>query len=151
MRNKEDAKENDMEALLRLCAMKHFVKLKQSVSGYQFTIEGYQSSYEKLLDQFSEESMSFTNSRIEEYKESLTAFLELFQISNKQSSKVALLESFYVVFEKVGIRKPITVKTYNCILNNETYKANVRQGTVKLKSMNERWKTVYEIWSGADH
>lgn len=60
------------------------------------------------------------------------------------------MESFYVVFEKVGMRKPITIKTYNCILNNEIYKANVRQGTVKLKSMNERWKTVYEIWSGAD-
>ena len=25
-----------------------------------------------------------------------------------------------------------------------------RQGTVKMKSMNERWKTVYEIWSGDD-
>ena len=38
----------------------------------------------------------------------------------------------------------------NLILNNERYIACARQGTVQMKSMNERWKTIYEIWDRAD-
>lgn len=147
---REDAKERDLEALLRLCALKRFVAVKKSLLNFDFIVEGYNSSYVELLDRFSEEAMSFTNDQIDEYERSLDDFLKLFQINSKQSSKVALFESFYVVYDKLGVKKPITGKLYNEILNNSKYILHARQGTVKMKSMNERWKAVYEIWTRAD-
>lgn len=147
---REDAKEKDLETLLRLCALKKYVRVKENISNYDFVIEGYKSSYRDMLDRFSEEVMDFDAEQIDEYRESLSNFMNLFQVSYKQSSKVALLESFYVVYEKMGVQKAITNKIYNSILNNERYISCARQGTVQMKSMNERWKTIYEIWNGAD-
>ena len=113
-------------------------------------IDGYNSSYVKLLDRFSEEAMSYGTKEIEEYQQSLLTFFDLFQVNSKQSSKVALLESFYIVSEKLHVKTPITPDIYNQILASDTYKSYGRQGTIKLKSMNERWKTVYEIWAGTN-
>lgn len=147
---REDAKEKDLEVLLRLCALKKYVRVKENVLNFDFVIEGYKSSYVDMLDRFSEEAMEFDIEQINEYKESLSNFLNLFQVTYKQSSKVALLESFYVVYEKMGVKKAITDNIYNSILKNEQYKSCARQGTVQMKSMNERWKTIYEIWNRAD-
>ena len=85
-----------------------------------------------------------------EYRDSLNCFFDLFKVNVTQSSKVALLESFYIVYEKLGIRKPVTSVIYNKILHDSRYISHARQGTFKMKSMNERWKTVYEIWSRDD-
>ncbi len=148
---KEDAAERDMETLLRFCALKKYVRIEQKDSiNFNFIIENYQSSYTKLLDKFSEESMKFDEKQIKEYRNSLSCFFDLFKVNVTQSSKVALLESFYIVYEKLGIHKPVTSAIYNKILHDPRYISHARQGTVKMKSMNERWKTVYEIWSGDD-
>lgn len=148
---KEDAAERDMETLLRFCALKKYVRLEKKGSlNFNFFIENYHSSYTKLLDQFSEEAMRFDEEQIKEYKNSLSCFFDLFEVTVTQSSKVALLESFYIVYEKLGIHKPVTSEIYNKILKDPRYISYARQGTVKMKSMNERWKTVYEIWSGDD-
>lgn len=148
---KEDAAERDMETLLRFCALKKYVRLeKKGTINFNFFIENYHSSYTKLLDKFSEESMKFNEKQIKEYRDSLSCFFDLFKVNVTQSSKVTLLESFYIVYEKLGIRKPVTSVIYNQILNDSRYISHARQGTVKMKSMNERWKTVYEIWSRND-
>lgn len=148
---REDAKERDMETLLRLCALKKYVRVKrQSRSRFDLWIEGYNSSYAKLLDRFSEEAMGFDEKQSAEYKESLDHFWELFKVDSTQSSKVALMESLYVIYEKMGVDKQITPEIYNRILKDKRYTAHARQGTVKMKSMNERWKAVYEIWIEED-
>lgn len=148
---KEDAAERDMEMLLRLCALRKYVSLEWKDSeNFNFFIEKYHSSYIKLLDQFSEDAMEFDEEQIMEYRNSLDCFFELFEVNATQSSKVALLESFYIVYEKLGVYKPITPALYKEILRNSKYISHARQGTVKMKSMNERWKTVYEIWVGGD-
>lgn len=148
---KEDAAERDMETLLRLCALKKYVSLeKKDSANFNFFIENYHSSYTKLLDRFSEDAMKFDKKLIKEYKNSLCCFFDLFEVNITQSSKVALLESFYIVYEKLDIHKPITPTVYNAILKDPGYISYARQGTVKMKSMNERWKLVYEIWSGDD-
>lgn len=147
---REDAKEKDLEVLLRLCALRKYVRVKENVLNYDFVIEGYKSSYTDMLDRFSEEAMIFDTEQINEYRKSLSDFMKLFQVSYKQSSKVALLESFYVVYEKMGVQKAITNKICNSILDSERYIACAKQGTVQMKSMNERWKTTYEIWNEAD-
>lgn len=148
---REDARERDMETLLRFCALKKYVNIrKQSFSSFDFVIEGYNSSYAKLLDQFSEEAMGFDAEQIWDYKNSLTKFFELFEVNRVQSSKVALIESFYIVYEKLGVDKPISSMVYDTILKSPQYIEHARQGTVKMRSMNERWKIVYEIWTGDD-
>ena len=144
---KEDAAERDMEMLLRLCALRRYTGIKRKDAGnFDFTIEEYHSSYGKLLDEFSETAMKFSADQIEEYQNSLVHFFDLFEVNITQSSKVALLESFYIVYEKLGVDKPITSAIYEQILKDSKYISYARQGTVKMKSMNERWKTVYEIW-----
>ena len=96
---REDAKERDMETLLRFCALRKYTSYIRGKN--EFIIDGYQSSYVKMLDCFSEEAMSFTPEESEEYRKSLEKFMELFEVTNmKFSTKVALLESFYVIFEK---------------------------------------------------
>lgn len=94
--------------------------------------------------------MRFDNEQIEEYKSSLIQFLKIFAVGTTQASKVALMESFYIVYEKMKVCKIITPDIYDSVLNSSQYIDNVRQGTVKMKSMNERWKAVYEIWIGDD-
>lgn len=147
---RESANERDMETLLRFCALKKYVDVKENASGFDFVIDGYNASYGKLLDHFSEEAMEFDETQIMEYKNSLTEFLTLFAVNTTQSSKVALLESFYIVYEKLKVHEPITSQIYNNVLKNPKYVEKARQGTVKMKSMNERWKTVYAVWTGKD-
>ena len=48
-------------------------------------IEGYKSSYVDMLDRFSEEAMDFDAEQINEYKESISNFFDLFQVTYKQS------------------------------------------------------------------
>lgn len=147
---REDASEKDMETLQRFCALKKYASIKKKKYGFDFVIEGYNGSYGRLLDRFSEEAMEFTRRQIAEYRKSLIEFFTLLQVTTTQSSKVALLESFYIVYEKLGVYELITPQIYNEVLKNSKYVANARQGTVKMRSMNERWKTVYEIWTGKD-
>lgn len=148
---REDAKENDMETLLRLCAMRRYVKVKESgLTGFDFAIDGYQSSYVKLLDRFSEDVMEFEDGQIAEYRKSLIHFFRLFDVPAVQSSKVALMESFYVVYEKMGVGRQITPEIYYRVLKSPGYIKNTRQGTVNMKRMNERWKIVYDIWTRDD-
>lgn len=148
---REDAKERDMEALLRFCALRKYVSVRRTgMFTFDFVIEGYNGSYMKLLDRFSEEVMKFNKEQIIEYENSLLQFFELFAVNTTQASKIALLEGFYIIYEKKHIHKQITSEIYNKILNHEQYKKNTRQGTVKLSNMNERWKAVYEIWIGGD-
>ena len=145
---RESANERDMETLLRFCALRKYVNIKKSESGFDFVIDGYNASYGKLLDRFSEEVMEVDEYQIAEYRQSLIGFLALFAVNTTQSSKVALLESFYIVYEKLKVQERITSRIYNEVLKSPKYVKNARQGTVKMKSMNERWKTVYEVWIG---
>ncbi len=45
--------------------------------------------------------MGFGSKQIGEYKNSLIRFFDLFEVNTTQSSRVALLESFYIVFVKL--------------------------------------------------
>ena len=146
---RENAKEDDLEALLRFCALKKYVKKRKTLLDFEFYIEEYKGSYTELLDRFSEEVVKFTTSEIEEYKCSLEKFFKLFDISRRVAG-VTLLESFFVAFEKMHINKIITDKICNKILDDSEYKSVVRQGTVKMDSMDKRWKVVYAIWNETD-
>lgn len=144
---REDRKEKDMETLLRFCALKKYASIKKRGKSEDFIIAGYNSSYTKMLDHFSEESMKFTLAEIDEYIESLEQFVKLFNISNTMSTKVALLESFYIIFEKKHCKIQFTKEICDCVLASKKYRDNTRQGTVNMSKMNQRWRAVYEILS----
>lgn len=145
---REDAKDRDLETLLRFCALKKNVNLVNNKNGkYEFEIKGYYSSYAELLDRFSKETISFKAGEIMQYKKSLQEFVNLFDISIVLSSKVALMEGFYMIFEKLGMKKTITKKTLDLVQNSDQYKDNSRQRTVNIKKMNGRWNAVYEVWN----
>lgn len=146
---RENSKEKDLEMLLRFCALKKYVTVEKGKK-QNFVINGYNSSYTKMLDRFSEESMSFTKDEIKNYRDSLNKFVEQFAFDTKFSSKVALLESLFVIYEKKNMHNIITKEICDEILNYKKYKENSRQGTVDMKKMNGRWQAVYEILSRFD-
>ena len=146
---REDAKDRDVETLLRFCALKKYIYLgKKQDGGSEFKVEGYFDSYADMLDRFSKEAAAFQKEEIAEYRESLEGFVKLFESSNVLSAKVPLMEGFYVIYEKLGIRKKISRKLLDAVWNAPTYKENSRQRTVNIRKMRERWKTVYEVWHG---
>lgn len=138
----EDSQAKDVETLLRLCAMKKNVRV---VRDGEFIIDNYKGQYVKMLDQFSKESMKFDIQEIEEYKSSLERFVELFEVTTTFSNKVALLEGFYVVYEKMHMHTKITQRLFERVIDSEDYKISSTQGTSKMKQIKERWKAVYEI------
>lgn len=147
---REDAKDRDLETLLRFCALKKYVYIKSNSGqrNIEFKIEGYYSSYGEMLDHFSEESVSFTKEEIYEYKKSLEEFVELFDVNTVLSLKVALMEGFYIIFEKLNVKNVITQSILNMVQNVSGYKDNSGQRTVNIRKMNGRWNAVYEIWNG---
>ncbi len=146
---REDSKDRDLETLLRFCALKKYVHYTkcQEQKKIEFKIEGYYSSYAEMLDHFSEEAVSFGREDIVEYKNSLEEFVNLFNINTVLSSKVALVEGFYIIFEKLGTKKEITKSLLDLVQSVGKYKENSGQRTVNIKKMNGRWNAVYEIWN----
>lgn len=146
---REDSKDRDLETLLRFCALRKYVNCVylSGARDIEFKIEGYYSSYGEMLDFFSEESISFKSNDIEYYRKSLEGFVDLFEINTVLSSKAALMEGFYVVFEKLGMNRKITKPLLDSVQRADNYRDNSRQRTVNIKKMNGRWNTVYEIWS----
>lgn len=134
---REDSQERDTETLLRFCAIKRYVKKQNN----EYIVHEYNGSYTKMLDRFSEESMKFTLEDIAEYKKSLDKFVSLFDL-NVKCSKVTLLESIFVVHETENRNIKITKAIIDEIMKDKQYTANSRQGTVRMKNMNERWKAV---------
>ena len=145
---RESATEKDMEVLLRFCALTKYAKYNSEKK--EFSIEKYRSSYMDLLDIFSEEAMKFSGEITSEYKKSLEEFVKLFTIRRKMSSHVTLLESFYAIYTIFEKRLPINQEICDQVLNDSRYKENSRQGTANIKKINERWKTVYDIWCRSD-
>ncbi len=138
---RESSKERDMEMLLRFCALKRYVSVKNG----KFEIEGYKSNFAEMLDRFSGEAIQFKEEEIRPYQDSLTGFVAQFENCPTFSSDVALLESFYVLFEVKKLRIRITRELCEQIQSSADFKKSGRQGTTKIKTMDERWKTVYEI------
>lgn len=146
---REDSKDRDLETLLRFCALKEYVYYwgESENNNIEFKIRDYYSSYAEMLDDFSEKTISFDRKKIVEFEVSLNGFVDLFEINTVLSSKVALMEGFYIIYEKLGMKKKITKPLLDLVQNTEGYKGNSGQRTVNIKKMNGRWKTVYAVWN----
>ena len=77
--------------------------------------------------------------------------MNLFFIHRKMSSNITLLESFYAIFTVFDKKIPITQDVCDKVLEDNRYKENTRQGTANMRKINERWKTLYDIWCDNDN
>lgn len=147
---REDSKDRDLEMLLRFCALRKYVSCSRRYkkAGADFTIKGYYRSYAEMLDVFSKEAMSFGEEEIKNYRESLGQFVELFEMNTVMSARAPLMEGFYIVYEKLNVRKKITKALLDRVQNTRKYKENSRQRTVNIRKMKARWNIVDEIWRG---
>lgn len=144
---KEDAIDRDLEALLRFCALKRNIALVNQNNGrLEFEINGYYGSYTDLLDKFSQETVNFTKEDIGEYEKSLREFVNLFNVNSVLSKELSVMEGFYVIYEKLGIKKTISNQLFNVIKASPQYKNNCGQHTANIKKMNGRWNAVYDVW-----
>lgn len=146
---RESASEKDLEVLLRFCALTKYARYSREKKS--FSIENYHSSYTDLLDVFSEETMEFPEETIKTYEDHLKEFVSLFEIHRKMASNVTLLESFFVIYILFDKKTVITQEICDRVLGNNRYKENSRQGTTRMRKINERWSAVYDIWCGDDH
>ena len=139
----------DMEVLLRFCTLRKYAGYNSLMK--EFFIKNYHSSYVDLLDTFSEEAMAFSEEETAEYEKELEEFMNLFFIHRKMSSNITLLESFYAIFTVFDKKIPITQDVCDKVLEDNRYKENTRQGTANMRKINERWKTLYDIWCDNDN
>lgn len=142
----DNTKGDDVESLLHFCAIRKYARYNYETKA--FVIDGYRSSYNMLLDNFSEEAMKFSSEEIAGYEDDIKEFISLFAVNRKMSRNVNLLDSFYALYHIFGIKIPITQDVCNKILKEKGYTDNSRQGTSKMNKINERWKTVYGVWTG---
>ena len=151
---RESDTEEDMAFLLRLCMLKKYVHIKQiSGSDFDVTFEDARKSevfvsFDDQMDQFSDESCYFEEGQIEEYKNSLLTFFELFKGDIPMYQ--GIVESFYIVFEKLYVRKPITFVDCETIHKDDVYNQynRIEGWFSSIVSMKGKWKRVYEIWAG---
>lgn len=126
----------DIEYLLRMCSLKYFV----TITDNRFQIKDYKKK-EKLLNDFSEKAKTFTDTEIAQYKHSLEGFMQL--IEGKLIKDITLLESLFVVVDKVPFNIPITANLCEFIKETADYKKTIKQGNVDKRAIEEKLKAVY--------
>ena len=126
----------DIENLLRLCALKHFVTIQND----EFIIKQYKNK-DKLLNDFSEDATKFTQKEIDEYRNSLEQFMAL--IDGKPTREITLLESLFVVMDKKNLIVKITPALCEMIKDAELYKGTIKQGNATKAAIETKLKAVY--------
>lgn len=135
---------DDVELLYRLCAMEKFVEY----NGKNFKIPNYNNSIRELIDDFAEQAFRFDETEIDKYEAKLEKFIELLDMSKMYFQRKALLEGFFVVYEKTDIpARRITDEICKKILSDKYIKNTQKGGTISGVNMNTRWKRIYEILS----
>lgn len=139
-----DKKGKDMELLLRLCAIRHYVSFSESQK--EFVLSKYEHA---MLDSFSELAIGYGEDFCQEYKHSLEQFFERFELT-KTCRKVTVLDSLFVVTEKAGVDINVTDEVCDRLEMSEGFKNVSGQGTMAASNMKKRWKIAYEQLSEYD-
>lgn len=129
----------DVELLLRFSAVKKYFKLKDNG---EVIINNYNGSYTKILNDFSDEAVNFTEDEINNYEKDLKMFLEKFEVDIKLPNQ--LLESLYFAYLYIKGDYCITKDFCIDILNSEEYKSLVKVSTSAKMKLKERFEYVYK-------
>ncbi len=130
----------NIEYLLRLCAFKYFIKLDKD----EFKIE-YFINNNKILNDFSQVALNFSDYVIEEYKKSLKTFFNYFDRKMpKKLIQITLLECLFTVYDKKDIQLDITQEILTNILQSKEYKKTIKQGNASKTAIETKLKVVYD-------
>ena len=126
-----------IESLLRLCAFRYFVKIKDN----KFTIDSYKN-IQSMLNEFSEKAVKFEEKDILDYKNSLEIFADKWngRIIREQS----ILENIYTVVDKTEMDVALTSYLCKKIQDTELYRETVRQGNATKAVIEKKLKAVYD-------
>ena len=134
----KDRRSEDIETLLRFCAMKCFTRFEDG----EIHLVKFET-YKQLLDDFSEKCQTYTDEQIESYHNALKKFVA--QIPQNISKKRILWETLFLIIDKMNYSKKISDKLCNEIENNKEYLTTVTSGTTKKATIEKRLKCVYKI------
>lgn len=139
-KEKDENKESkDVELLLKLCAYRKNVCLKNGT----LTLQNYKGKINILLDEFSEQSMEFKQDEIDEYRDSLLQFLECVQDIDTKTRET-LLPCLFVVAEQKDFQLIITKELCKKITSSDEYKETNKSGTSSKADIEKRLRYVYE-------
>ena len=133
-----DKYSRDVEFLVRFCALKYFMSYERN----KFELKQFKT-YTKLLDDFSDICQYFKREQIDEYFLCLKKFVEL--LPEEISKKIILWESLFIIIDKTGLDKKISLAKCKDIENDTIYKSTVSNGTTKVDMIEKRLSRVYEI------
>jgi len=134
---KEKDDSRGIERLLRLCAFRYYVYVKDG----KFVIDSYKN-INSMLNDFSEKAVHFDKETIEEYKRSLEHFFGLFEPSYIPK-EISFLENLFTVTDKEKIDVKLTKEICEHILNTNEYQATIRQGNATKAVIETKLKEVY--------
>lgn len=132
----ESKEAKDIEFLLRLCALREQVYYDTNFSVKPF------KNYARLLDDFSGKVGKYTANQIEDYRQSLLKFINIYPEGS--GKKLTLWESVYLVVNLFPQIEKVTAQQVYNILNNENYNATVRSGTGVKSEIEKRLKIVLD-------
>lgn len=133
-RESDDSK--GTERLLRLCAFRYYIYLKDDV----FRIDSYRN-INSMLNDFSEEAIRFDKETINEYRESLERFFNLFD--GYVPVHISFLENLFTVVDKKNLNIRLTKELCYQIIDKAEYMETVRQGNATKTVIEKKLKVVY--------
>ncbi len=125
-----------IEYLLRLCAFKYYVKIEED----KFIISSYKN-IDKMLNDFSENVIRFSDEEIAEYKNSLEVFFDLYE---GKINQISLFENIFTVVNKKNYTFKITPDIVNRILCRVEYRETIRHGNATKTVIETKLKVVYD-------
>lgn len=133
----ESKESKDIEFLLRLCALKEQVDFEKD----KFVVKPFRN-YATLLDEFSRKAGRYTEQQIEEYRNSLLKFIDMYPSGS--GKKLTLWESIYIVTNLFPEINRITAQQVHNILSKDEYNETVKSGTGVKSEIEKRLKVVLD-------
>lgn len=124
----------DIELLLRFSATEYYFKLE----GKRVILNNYHNSYAKLLNDFSDEAINFSQDTIDSFRNNIVKFIDRIEVDGKIPS--VLLESLY--FASININGDYTIDSwfYKMQLNDKS----ILRASASSDSVRARLEYVYE-------
>lgn len=137
--SKENKKSKDVEVLLRMCSFWHYTRLENG----KIVIDNYRDNMSVFLDEFSNITETFSNDKIEEFRNYLEEFLDCIDDASG-NNKVSGLVAFFVAWNLQDRKKHISADDFKKITYNDKYKQTILSHASGRANIEERFRYVYE-------
>ncbi|MVX65914.1 DUF262 domain-containing protein [Clostridium chromiireducens] len=129
----------DVELLLRFAAIQYYFKLENG----SFTLNNYENSYPKFLNDFSDEAIHFDKDTIDMYRENIKRFIDKIEVGDNRVPNL-LLESLYLASIYVDGEYEIGRDFSTRIENDKSYIGCVSSSSSSKSKVQGRLNYVYE-------